>query len=90
MDWLNAGWIKTKKQMVVTIGSNTYKVIELKRTELGDKLHLNRVVNGEVVPYAHCFCYIDDVCTVFLDGVVRYKVQLENGKIGFIAAGDIK
>lgn len=90
MDWLNAGWIKTKKQMVVTIGRNAYKVVEIKRTELGDKLHLNRVVNGEVVPYAHRFCYIDDVCTVFVDGVVRYKVQLENGKYGFIAAGDIK
>ncbi|UJE34711.1 hypothetical protein vBAbaPP1_100 [Acinetobacter phage vB_AbaM_P1] len=86
------GWLKAKKQMVVTIGRNVYKVVELCRGEDGtlSNLHLNRVVNGEVVPYIHKFITLNEACSICINGVVRYKVQMEDGGIGFISAGAIK
>ncbi|AYD85638.1 hypothetical protein Aci011_083 [Acinetobacter phage vB_AbaM_B09_Aci01-1] len=85
------GWLKAKKQMVITIGENIYKVIELRRDDGKlSKLRLNRVVNGEVVPYIHKYITLNDACSIYIDGVIRYKVQMEDGSIGFISAGAIQ
>ena len=85
-------WLKAKKQMVVTIGRKVYKVVELSRGSEGDlsNLHLNRVINGQVVPYIHRFITLNEACSICINGVIRYKVQMEDGSIGFISAGAIK
>ncbi|WP_378347397.1 hypothetical protein [Acinetobacter baumannii] len=85
-------WLKAKKQMVVTIGRNVYKVVELSRGEGGQlsNLHLNRVVNGQVVPYIHKYITLNEACSICINGVIRYKVQMEDGSIGFISAGAIQ
>ncbi|CAL1777351.1 hypothetical protein BRC2024_KCUCJSVR_CDS_0100 [Acinetobacter phage vB_AbaM_KissB] len=83
---------EAKRSMIVTIGNNVYKVVALKKGVNGgdNKLYLNRIVHGEVVPFIHRIAKMSEVCTVALDGVIHYKVEKPDGSIGFIKFGEIK
>lgn len=77
-------------KMIVTIGGKTYKVVGGDESDEKQLLHLNRVVEGEVVPYIHRIEPISNLCTITMRGVTRYRVEMMDGTIGFIAAEDIK
>lgn len=80
-------YLNEYNRIPATIGDKCYLIYAV-NSHTG-KVHANRVVNGEVVPFITIIGTPTIFCTIFFKGKKMHKVEVD-GQISYVSEGALK